>query len=364
MATSGRKLYCAAFAEELKNNMIKLSFTPEIVNQLHYERIHHPHRRVRQRMETVYLKALGLTHQDIGRIMRISQTTLREYLQLYQSGGIAALKELNFNQPKSDLADHQDQLRQEFDKKPPASLMEAAARIEDLTGLRRSQPQVGAFLARLGLKRRKVGQIPGKADPEKQQAFLEEELKPRLAQAKAKQRHVFFTDAAHFVLQPFLGFLWCFVRLFIKAPAGRQRFNVLGALHATSLQLVTVTNCDYINSHSVVALLRQLATTFTNLPITLVLDNARYQRCRFVQSMATELGIELLFLPPYSPNLNLIERLWKFVKKQCLYSQYYEQFADFKQAIQDCLAEVTGKFKDQLTSLLTLNFQTFENVSL
>ena len=364
MATSGRKLYCAAFAEELKNNMIKLSFTPEIVNQLHYERIHHPHPRVRQRMETVYLKALGLTHQDIGRIMRISQTTLREYLQLYQSGGIAALKELNFNQPKSDLADHQDQLRQEFDKKPPASLMEAAARIEDLTGLRRSQPQVGAFLARLGLKRRKVGQIPGKADPEKQQAFLEEELKPRLAQAKAKQQHVFFTDAAHFVLQPFLGFLWCFVRLFIKAPAGRQRFNVLGALHATSLQLVTVTNCDYINSHSVVALLRQLATTFTNLPITLVLDNARYQRCRFVQSMAAELGIELLFLPPYSPNLNLIERLWKFVKKQCLYSQYYEQFADFKQAIQDCLAEVTGKFKDQLTSLLTLNFQTFENVSL
>lgn len=189
-------------------------------------------------------------------------------------------------------------------------------------------------------------------------------LEPRLAEAQANKRHVFFTDAAHFVLQPFLGFLWCFVRLFIKAPAGRQRFNVLGALHATSLQLVTVTNCDYINSHSVVALLRQLATTFTDLPITLVLDNARYQRCRFVQSMAAELGIELLFLPPYSPNLNLIERLWKFVKKQCLYSQYYEKFADFKQAIQDCLAEVSGKFKEQLTSLLTLNFQTFENVSL
>lgn len=344
--------------------MFKLSFTPEIINQLHYERSHHPHPRVRQRMETVYLKALGLSHQDIGRIMRISQTTLREYLHLYQNGGIAALKELNFNQPKSDLDDHQDQLRQEFEKKPPASLLEAAARIEELTGLRRSQPQVSAFLARLGLKRRKVGQIPAKADPEKQQAFLEAELEPRLAEAQENKRHVFFIDAAHFVLQPFLGFLWSLVRLFIKAPSGRQRFNVLGALHATSLQLMTVTNCDYINSHSVVALLRQLAMTFTDLPITLVLDNARYQRCHFVQSMAAELGIELLFLPPYSPNLNLIERLWKFVKKQCLYSQYYEKFADFKQAIQDCLAEVSGKFKDQVTSLLTLNFQTFENVSL
>ncbi|MBE7528172.1 MAG: IS630 family transposase [Ardenticatenaceae bacterium] len=344
--------------------MIKLSFTPEIINQLHHERIHHSHPRVRQRMETVYLRALGISHQEIGRIMRISQTTLREYLQLYQSGGIEALKEVNFNQLHSDLDEYQEQLRQEFERKPPATLMEAAQRIETLTGLRRSQPQVRTFLNKLGLKRRKVGQIPAKADLEEQKTFLAEELEPRLAAAKANKRHVFFLDAAHFVLQPFLGFLWCFVRLFIKAPSGRQRFNVLGALHATSLQLVTVSNCDYINSQSVAALLRQLAAIFADLPITLVLDNARYQRCRFVQALVAELGIELLFLPPYSPNLNLIERLWKFVKKECLYSQYYEKFTNFKQAIEDCLAEVSGKFKEQLSSLLTLNFQTLENVSL
>ena len=111
-------------------------------------------------------------------------------------------------------------------------------------------------------------------------------------------------------------------------------------------------------------LLRKLAALFTDLPITLVLDNARYQRCHFVQDVVDKLGIELLFLPPYSPNPNLIERLWKFVKKQCLYSQYYEKFADFKQAIEDCLAEVSGQFKVELSSLLTLNFQAFENISL
>lgn len=344
--------------------MIKLSFTPEVIDQLHYERTHHPHRRVRQRMEAVYLKALGLPHQDIGRVVRISPKTLREYLHLYQTGGIEALKALNFNQPKSDLDDHQEQLRQEFDQKPPASFVEAAARIEHLTGLRRSPTQVGQFLKKLGLKRRKVGQIPAKADPDKQEAFLENHLEPRLEEAKQNKRHLFFVDAAHFVLQPFLGFLWCFTRLFIKAPAGRQRFNVLGALHATSLQLVTVTNSDYINSHSVADLLRQLARRFTDLPITLVLDNARYQRCHFVQDLARQLGIELLFLPSYSPNLNLIERLWKFVKKQCLYSHYYEKFADFKQAIVNCLAEVSGQYKEQLSSLLSLKFQTFENVTL
>lgn len=127
---------------------------------------------------------------------------------------------------------------------------------------------------------------------------------------------------------------------------------------------MTVTNSSYIYAHSVAALLYQLADSFANLPMTLVLDNARYQHCRFIKSLAADLPIELLFLPAYSPNLNLIERLWKFVKKQCLYSHYYEKFADFKQAIEDCLVEVSGRFKEQLTSLLALNFQTFENVSL
>lgn len=344
--------------------MIKLKFTPEIIDQLHHERTRHAHPRVRQRMEAVYLKALGLPHQEIGRIVRISQATLREYLQMYQQGGIAALKELNFHQPKSDLDDHQDTLRQEFDQRPPATIDEAVERIEKLTGLRRSPTQVTAFLKKLGLKRRQVGQIPAKADPEKQQEFLDEKLSPRLVEAQANKRHVFFVDAAHFVLQPFLGFLWSFVRRFIKAPAGRQRFNVLGALHATTRQLVTITNTGYVNAHTVAALLSELAASFADRPITLVLDNARYQHCRFIKELAAHLRIELLFLPAYSPNLNLIERLWKFVKKQCLYSKYYAAFAEFKQAIEDCLAEVSGAFKEQLTSLLTLNFQTFENVSL
>lgn len=95
------------------------------------------------------------------------------------------------------------------------------------------------------------------------------------------------------------------------------------------------------------------------VPITLVLDNARYQRCKLVMAKAEELGIELLFLPPYSPNLNLIERLWKFVKKEVLYSKYYDNFEDFKQAITNCLRETETKHKKALDSLLTLKFQTF-----
>src|SRR5512144_3368034 len=101
--------------------------------------------------------------------------------------------------------------------------------------------------------------IPAKADPEKQSVYLAQELEPRLAEAQAGRRAVFFVDAAHFVLAPFLGMLWCFARLFIPAPAGRQRFNVLGALNAITHELITVTNDTYITAEQVCALLHPLA---------------------------------------------------------------------------------------------------------
>ncbi len=202
--------------------------------------------------------------------------------------------------------------------------------------------------------------IPAKADPDAQANYLQQEMQPRLAEAQAGKRAVFFVDAAHFVLAPFLGFLWSFVRVFIQAPAGRQRFNVLGALNAVTHELITVTNDAYITADSVCQLLRKLADLNLGLPITLFLDNARYQKCAWVQETAALLNIELCFLPAYSPNLNLIERLWKFVKKQCLYSKYYPEFTPFKQAITDCLSQTHSRHKAALDSLLTLKFQTFE----
>ena len=151
--------------------------------------------------------------------------------------------------------------------------------------------------------------------------------------------------------------------MLVRAPSGRQRFNVLGALHAITHELITVTNESYINALSVCELLEKIAALGLSTPITLVLDNARYQRCQLVLERAKQLGIELLILPPYSPNLNLIERLWRFVRKECLYNTYYEHFDAFKQAITQCLTETTGRHQATLNRLLTLEFQTFESAS-
>ena len=197
-----------------------------------------------------------------------------------------------------------------------------------------------------------------------QAAFLESELKPCLDAAGAGIGHVFFVDAAHFVFGTFLCCLWSFTRIFLRAASGRQRFNVLGAWNAVTRELIAVTNTTVVNTATMCELVRKIAALGLTGPITMVLDNARYQRNAVVEALAKELGIKLLFLPSYSPNLNLIERLWKFLKRRALYGRYHPTFAEFQAAIQEVLGGLSTTHARELETLMTLNFQQFEDVSL
>ena len=342
--------------------MINIEFSEAEIDALHCGRFHDAQPKARVKMEALYLKSHGMSHDNICKLMRISKHTLISYLRDYLDGGIEKLRETNHRLPVSELAKHKEKIKAHFQKEPPTTLKEAMDKIEQLTGLKRSLTQIRKFLKSIGMRLLKMGAIPAKADPVKQNEFKTDELEPCLEEAKSGKRQVFFVDAAHFVHGAFLGFVWCFQRLFLKTPSGRKRFNVLGALNAVTNELITVTNESYINALSVCDLLKKIAQNVIGKPITLVLDNAKYQKCKIVAELAKSLTIELLYLPSYSPNLNLIERLWKFVKKTCLYSKYYEKFNDFKAAISDCLHESLIDKSDELKTLLTLNFQTFEKV--
>lgn len=342
--------------------MIYLEFSQDILTQIQHHRLHHPHHKVRQKMDALWQKSLGIPHWQICEIIGITGNTLRSYFREYLEGGLDRILEVRFYHPTSELADYTTCLKTYFTKHPPHSAGEAAAFIKRHLGIDLSPNRVLIFLKSLGIKRLKVGQIPAKADVEAQQTFVEEQLEPRIDEAQAGKRALFFVDAAHFVQRPFLAFVWCFVRVFMKTPSGRKRFNVLGALNAVTHELITVCNESYINAESVAELLHKLSALQLTIPITLVLDNARYQKCAYVKEIAASLQIELLYLPAYSPNLNLIERLWKFVKKEALNGRYYEDFTAFKSAIVSCLSQTQTTYKTKLDSLLTLKFQTFHDV--
>lgn len=337
--------------------MIEITFTDESLAALQELQMH-PHHVVRRRALVLILKSQGIAHYKIAQITDVCGNTVHHDLETYQRDGLEKLTTLNFYQPQCRLKSFETEVRDYFEKTPPATIAQACADIEQLTGVSIKNTQMRAYIKSIGVGYRKVSSIPGKADVDAQKKFHDEELQPRLEEAKAGKRTVYFVDSAHFVLGAFLGYLWSFVRLFVKTPSGRQRFNVLGALNAISKELITITNDTYITSVQVCELLREIAKNATH-PVTLVLDNARYQRCLLVMTLAEELKIELLFLPPYSPNLNLIERLWKLVKKECLYSIYYENFASFRNAIQTFLNTMNQTHQEKLQSLLTLNFQSF-----
>ncbi len=202
--------------------------------------------------------------------------------------------------------------------------------------------------------------MPAKGDPDAQAAFLDDKLAPRLREAQRGQRSVLFVDAAHFVYGPFLGYLWCLVRRFVPGPSGRKRYNVLAALDAVTHRVIRVSNHAYINAESVCALLRAVAAAGLPRPLTLVLDNARYQKCAAVRALAASLRIELLYLPSYAPNLNLIERVWKYVKKECLSCRVLPTYEAFTAGIDDCLAKLNTEHKHAMDTLLTLEFQLFD----
>jgi transposase len=124
-----------------------------------------------------------------------------------------------------------------------------------------------------------------------------------------------------------------------------------------------VCNDGHINAESVCELLRKLAKKNRGAPVKVVLGNASCQRCQKVQGRAAPLGIEPVFLPPCSPQFNLIGRFWRFLKKECLYSKYHENFQSFKQAIEGVI-ENLSRYKKVLDTLITPNFQDFSNVNI
>lgn len=171
-----------------------------------------------------------------------------------------------------------------------------------------------------------------------------------------------FLDASHFIMGcDFLGCIYGSVRKFVTTFSGRKRYNVLGAIDYVSKKVLTVTNESYITATEVCTMLTKISDEYKGKDIHLILDNARYQKCKAVTELAEKLGIKLEYIPPYSPNLNLIERLWKFVKGQ-LRSKYYDDFNIFIQNIDSIIESTSNKNKDKISKLIGEKVQLFDEL--
>jgi transposase len=171
---------------------------------------------------------------------------------------------------------------------------------------------------------------------------------------------VYFVDAAHLLHNavPSQGWIKRGATVELKTNSGRNRLNVLGAYSPDDHTLISIEGTESCDAELVCQLLRKLRAANPGKRLLLVLDNARYQRAAIVQALAERLRIRLLFLPPYSPNLNLIERFWKFLRKKVLRNAYYPTFAEFRAAIQRLLTNL-HTYAEELTTLMTEKFHLF-----
>ena len=184
-----------------------------------------------------------------------------------------------------------------------------------------------------------------------------------MEQATSGKIALLFMDASHFVMGcDFLGYIYGKVRRFVKTYSGRKRYNVLGALNFVSKKMTAVTNDTYITSTEICELLRKIALEYAGKPIHIILDNASYQKCALVVELATQLGINLVYIPSYSPNLNLIERFWKFVKGK-LRTKYYDDFALFQNKIDSIVNSSDKDNKHLVDNLIGDKVQLFDELT-
>lgn len=158
--------------------MIDVTFTQHDLNVIDYERFNHPLPYVQRRMEILWLKSKGISHKQIAELARVCPNTVTKYIEMYLHGGLDEIKKENFYRPQTELIKHCESLEQYFRENPVSSVNEAITKIEELTGIQRKKSQVRVFLRKIGMRPRKMGAIPGNADPDKQEEFKKKFLNP------------------------------------------------------------------------------------------------------------------------------------------------------------------------------------------
>ena len=224
-------------------------------------------------------------------------------------------------------------------------------------GVQYSLRGMHTLLRRLGFTYKKGRLVPSKADPEIQRQFVV--AYNQLCSQLGPDDQVYFGDAAHFRHNAETTYSWSEVGKpnIIPTNSGRVHYNVIGVYCAQTHESFFIQTPDNINSATVIELLKIIQKNHpASAKVYVILDNARHHHAMNVKAYCESAGITLVFLPTYSPNLNVIERLWKLMRKKVFKDHYYATLDQFVAAIKDFLAHLE-RYMDELTTLMTDNFE-------
>ena len=313
------------------------------------------------RANAILLLDKGWSLSEAAEALFLDVDTVRGYFSRYNQGKLAALLNDNYRVKCSELADEQKSLlRDHVASNLYAASQSIMAYVKLEFGVEYSPSGILAVLHELGFVYKKPKHIPGRADLEAQEDFIRrfEELMAM----KSPETPVYFTDAMHPThnSEPAYGWILQGEDKELPANCGRQRLNINGALNVETHEVITQ-SVDRVNAETTVELFKQIDAANPAAGVIYVIsDNAGCYHSNPVDEYlhSGQSKIQLWFLPPYSPNLNLIERVWGFFRKKVMNNQYYPTFKKFSEEVLmffECLSE----YADELRTLLTQNFQRF-----
>lgn len=323
-------------------------------------------KRLADRIKAVLYLHYGLTYEEISKLLLFDEVTVSRYRRTYQEKGVPGLLELHYAGGQPTLTREQElKLKNYLKENLTRTAKEAANYINQAFGIKFSTIGATKLLHRLGFVYKKPKLVPGKADAKKQEEFLTkyQEIKTRLN----PDDQVYFLDATHPQHNTRPAYGWILKgnanEKFVKTNSGRDRLNLSGALNLQTKTAV-VRSEKTIDKFTTIKLLKKLERLHKTGRLYLILDNASYYRAGLVKKwLEKHQRFKPLFLPSYSPNLNLIERLWGFFHRTVLWNRYFETAREFRKESLKFFKNLS-LYEKELATLLTDNFQAVPNLNL
>jgi len=307
------------------------------------------------RIRTILLLDQGESYEEIAKFLFIDKRTAERYKRAYQEEGLGSLVSMKYRGGLSYLSPkEQDSLKAHLSQNLYRTVEEIREYIFKIYDVWYSYRGLGQLLERLGFVYKKPTLIPGKANKVEQEVFID-----KLEALKNSEEPLYFADGVHPQHNTHVVHGWILrgEEFELKSNTKRFRVNINGAINAEDPEGIVIDSASTVNAQSTIRLLKKIERKHPEQAnINVVVDNARYYRCKLVKEYLLSSRITLIFLPPYSPNLNLIERLWRVLNRMVLYNVYYDKFDDFKEAILGFFRN-RKKYKKEISKILNFKFQ-------